>query len=315
MRSGIFIAIAVAIVVFVAGIFWFNSQPDEVALDEQLAEQAEQIQREGEDAALVDVEEQPVEESAAPEADQAAAPEEDTTGLVDDDAIVVGDRVTDDTVVVESETDEPVILDPDEVATSTEMVDDAASPGSADTPAATADAGDATTAETPATTAEAGDGTAADTPAATAEAGDGTAADTPAATAEADDATSEDTPAATAEAGDAPIEPSQTGEASVEVAESDDAPDAVANVGDETADTDAGMTADTTADRADPEQLLTPEGFDQDEVLALIAESEDLTDTQRSSLSAMVRGADANPSMMEATIRSIRTALDLPPLN
>lgn len=73
-----------------------------------------------------------------------------------------------------------------------------------------------------------------------------------------------------------------------------------------------GNVADMTADA---EQLLTPEAFDRDEVLALIDESEKLTDARRSTLRALVEGADANSSMMEGAIESIRAALDLPPLN
>lgn len=73
----------------------------------------------------------------------------------------------------------------------------------------------------------------------------------------------------------------------------------------------AGTTATTTA----PQELLTPENFDRDEVLALIDDADQLSDDARSSLRALVEGTSANPDMVEPAITSIRDALDMPPLN
>lgn len=70
-----------------------------------------------------------------------------------------------------------------------------------------------------------------------------------------------------------------------------------------------------TAAATDPARLLTPEEFDRDEVLTLINGSDLLTMEDRSTLRAMVDGVQANPEMIDATIASIRAALDLPPLN
>ena len=78
---------------------------------------------------------------------------------------------------------------------------------------------------------------------------------------------------------------------------------------DSAGDTDTGIAA------TDPEELLTPENFARDEVLALIDASQELSADDRSSLRAMVEGASTNPAMVEATIISLRDALDLPPLN
>ncbi|MCF3974990.1 hypothetical protein [Paracoccus salsus] len=88
-----------------------------------------------------------------------------------------------------------------------------------------------------------------------------------------------------------------------------------------TADATAEAGADTAAtetdgaDSAEAEQLLTPAAFDRDEILALIDNSEKLTNEQRSTLRALVEGASANPAMVEPGIATIRRALDLPPLN
>lgn len=81
--------------------------------------------------------------------------------------------------------------------------------------------------------------------------------------------------------------------------------------GDVETTTGAGTTATTTA----PEELLTPENFDRDEVLALIDGSDGLSDDERSTLRALAEGASANPDMVEPAITSIRDALDMPPLN
>lgn len=68
------------------------------------------------------------------------------------------------------------------------------------------------------------------------------------------------------------------------------------------------------ADQLPPEDLLTPANFDSDAVRTLLAESDDLTAQERSTLRALVAGAEANPDTVEATLVRIRAALDLPPL-
>jgi len=81
--------------------------------------------------------------------------------------------------------------------------------------------------------------------------------------------------------------------------------------------TTAAGSEDATVDVAaamDPEQLLTPANFDRDEVLALLDNSDRLTDQQRPTLRALVVGASGNPAMVDSAIRAIRTALELPPL-
>jgi hypothetical protein len=65
----------------------------------------------------------------------------------------------------------------------------------------------------------------------------------------------------------------------------------------------------------DPADLLTPENFEREEVLALIDESEELSDERRSTLRALVERASDDPEMVDEAINSIRVALDLPPLN
>ncbi|MCM2563746.1 hypothetical protein M8756_16595 [Lutimaribacter sp. EGI FJ00015] len=74
-------------------------------------------------------------------------------------------------------------------------------------------------------------------------------------------------------------------------------------------------TDNTVASGTEPEEWLTPANFDRDEILALIDNSETLSDDQRSTLRALAEGASANPEMVESAITSIRAALDLTPLN
>jgi hypothetical protein len=64
-----------------------------------------------------------------------------------------------------------------------------------------------------------------------------------------------------------------------------------------------------------PEELLTPANFDADAVRTLLAQSDQLSEDQRSSLLALVDGAVANPQTIESTLAAIRAALRLPPLS
>ena len=225
MRPGIIIAIFAAVVVLIGGVIWYNNtQAENARVEQQQAEQAAQIARE--DAAREeDIARQQEETDAAEQAARDAEPAEsldeergagavDEAQIGDDDVIVVGDEITEDTIVVESTTDEPTILDADTTASSTEIIN----------------------------------------------------------------------------AGE-----TETTLGSEEIPETD----ATAEV----------------ATSTEPDQLLTPENFDHDEVLALIETADQISDMERSTLTALVEGASANPAMLEDTIASIRAALDLPALN
>ncbi|PZX38290.1 hypothetical protein LY56_02993 [Roseinatronobacter thiooxidans] len=225
MRPGIVIAIFAAVVVLISGVIWYNNtQAENARVEQQQSEQAAQIAREDaareEDHARQQVETDAAEQ-AARDAEQAEGLDDedgaiavDEAQIGDDDVIVVGDEITEDAIVVESTTDEPTILDADNTASSTVVINDE---------------------ET------------------------GTTLD------------------------------------SEEISET-------------------GATA-AVATSTEPDQLLTPENFDRDEVLALIETADQISDMERSTLAALVEGASANPAMLEDTIGSIRAALNLPALN
>ena len=245
MRPGIIIAIVAAVAVVIGGVVWYNSHSEQVRLDQQRTDQAAQVARDEEaarDEEIAREEEAAATDQSAREAEEAealpaqdSAVEQDEAAARDEDAIVVGDEITEDTIVVQSATDEAVVLDPDETTTTAAIVDDA--------PTADAAAPSETQPET-----------------------------------QAADVTQEGV---------------------------DDAAETDATAG-------SAATATTTTE---PDELLTPANFERDEVLALIDESEQLSDDERSTLRAVVEGASANPAMVEAAIESIRAALDLPALN
>lgn len=225
MRPGIIIAIFAAVVVLIGGVVWYNNtQAENARVEQQQAEQAAQIARE--DAAREEdiarrQEETDAAEQAARDVEQAEGlDEDDGAGAVDeaqigdDDVTIVGDEITEGAIVVESATDEPTILDADNIASSAEVIN----------------------AEETGTTLD-----------------------------------SEEIP-------------------------------------------ETGATA-AVATSTEPDQLLTPENFDREEVLALIETADQISDMERSTLTALVEGASANPAMLEDTIASIRAALDLPALN
>jgi len=233
MRPGFIVAAVAAIAIVIGGLLWYNHSAEQARLEQQRVQQAEVDRQEelAREEALAT--EQLAAEQAAREAEQAAAeeaapadpapdaiPEEDA-GVTTGDAIVVGDEITDDTIVVESATEEPVILDADEAATTVDIVngDEAAAPVTDTAP-------------------------------------------------DVDTAPAVDT-------GDA----------------------GPAGIG------------------TDAEELLTPEGFDAEAVFVLIDNAPQLTDQQRSTLTALTEGAVANPAMVEPAIESIRAALELPPLD
>ena len=225
MRPGIIIAIFAAVVVLIGGVIWYNNtQAENARVEQQQSEQAAQIARE--DAAREEEitrrqKETDAAEQAARGAEQAEDLDEedgafavDEAQIGDDDVMIVGDEITEGAIVVESATNEPTILDAENIASSAEVINDE---------------------ET------------------------GTTLD------------------------------------SQEVPE-----------------TDATAVVTTSTE---PDQLLTPENFERDEVLVLIETTDQISDTERSTLTALVEGASANPAMLEDTIRSIRAALNLPALN
>lgn len=134
MRLGIIIAISVAVAV-VAGGVWFNNQSEQAMLEEQRIERAAQLAREEERAR----EDQAAREKEAAATDQATREAEETeslpfeaaasgnsaAGAAGDKPTVVGDEITEGAIVVESSTAEPIILDADDSATTTRMVDGA----------------------------------------------------------------------------------------------------------------------------------------------------------------------------------------------
>lgn len=213
MRSRNILFIIAAIAVVAVGFIWYNNnQAEQARLEQQQTEQAAQIAREEELALQEEEAAAALQTAQDPDAPEGVADE----GVADteDELTVVGDEITEDTIVVESASDEQTILDADTATSSSEIIDD------------------------------------------------------------------EDTAA--------PLN------------------------GAEIIETNTSVAAETPTE---PALLLTPNNFDRDEVLALLDDSEQLSADERSSLRAMVEGASASPAMQEATIRSIRAALDLPPLN
>ncbi|MFN4128976.1 MAG: hypothetical protein ACK4GC_04060 [Paracoccaceae bacterium] len=209
------------------GVIWYNNNAQQARLEVQRTEEAAQAARDEELAR----EEQESVASAAPD----SPVEEGDPAVRDDGAIVMGDEITEGTIVMESITAEPVLLDPDETTRTVEIID-----------------------------------------------------------------TTE------------PVDPAAT----LETGAVDGADRALQGIGQDGTAPDATTgTATTDPTQTEPEELLTPENFDRDEVLALIEDAEQLTDEQRSTLRAVVEGASANPAMIEAAIGSIRAALDLPALN
>lgn len=119
MRSGIIVAIFVAVVVVIGGIIWNNSQNEQARLEQ---EQIEQTAHDDENRAR--------EEQAARDAEEAEAQgamdtaTEDGAAVTQDDPIVVGDEITEDTIVVDAANDEPTILDPDETTNTAVIVEE-----------------------------------------------------------------------------------------------------------------------------------------------------------------------------------------------
>jgi hypothetical protein len=99
-----------------------------------------------------------------------------------------------------------------------------------------------------------------------------------------------------------------------DIAQSDAGTDSEAGTDTDSQAGAGGSDVDAASGR-DPADLLTPENFEREEVLALIDESEELSDERRSTLRALVERASDDPEMVDEAINSIRVALDLPPLN
>lgn len=145
MRPGFIIAAVVAIAVVIGGLLWYNNTAEQARLEEQRVQQVEMErqqelareealaaeQRAAEEAEIAAAEEQAAADAAVTE----EAPVDGDAGLATDDAIVVGDEITEDTIVVESATQEPVILDADDAATTVEIAgaDEPAAPAAAPT--------------------------------------------------------------------------------------------------------------------------------------------------------------------------------------
>ena len=136
MRPGIIVAIFAAVIVLIGGVIWYNnSQAENARVEQQRSEQAAQIAREEDATREADIARQQEETAAADQAAQDAEAAEGTAGVdnavaadevqsADDDVIVVGDEITEDTIVIESATDGPTILDPDDTASSTAIISD-----------------------------------------------------------------------------------------------------------------------------------------------------------------------------------------------
>lgn len=229
MRPGYIVAAVAAIAVVIGALLWFNHSSEQARLEQQRVEQAEVARQEElarEEALATEqlaAEQLAAEQAAAEETapadgvpgEQAALTPEGDADLAADEPIVVGDEITEGTIVVESATDEAVILDADTAAPTVVIAD---------------------------------------------------------------------------------------------AAETADAPVIAAPAADTGAASPAGIAPDA-------EALLTPETFDAEAVLAMIESAPQLTAQQRSTLTALTEGAIANPAMVEPAIVSIRSALDLPPLN
>lgn len=123
MRPGIVIAIVAAVAVVIAGVVWYNNS-EQARLEEQRTEQAAQADRDEQLARDEEAEALAARESAA---------EQDEAAVREDGAIVLGDEITEDTIVVESATADPVILDPDETTTTAEIIDSTEASDSAST--------------------------------------------------------------------------------------------------------------------------------------------------------------------------------------
>lgn len=173
MRPGVIIAIVIAIAVLIGGVVYFNNQNSRVALEQErnerpaqivIEEENERLQREEDNRAAQDVivpnvEDRTQQDEAtrldaepATRADDTAQSAEPATGsdvVTDDTApsteqapILVGDEITDDTIVVVSPFDTPVIMNPENVTVTAKNVDEAASTtSSAETDIQTGDNG------------------------------------------------------------------------------------------------------------------------------------------------------------------------------
>lgn len=281
MRAGLVIAVILAIAVIAFGVFWY--QPELTSPG---------------DEALVD---------APPEAEIDPAPEEQSALDATDPGAPQDAFGADEDSLPEADA-EGGSPDETEAATATDPAaaeDDQAAFGEEDTT------------EQPGTAGDVPPG--ADVASATDGAGPGAG----------DQGTGDDLPVLGDEAaGDATIIESETEDATVLDADQAETSaevidDPQAGEGTETAGTPgagtvggANATAGADAPAAAPEELLTPANFDSEEVIALIETSQDLSDAERSSLTALVEGAADGGSAeeIEAAIETVRDALGLPPL-
>jgi hypothetical protein len=109
MRSGTIIAVLAALAIVIFGIMWYSSDEGNVA-----------VRQETDDV----IQEEAAAPNGEPEAVEDTAEAAGNMGAQDDGPIVVGDEITDETITVESATEEPVILDPEQSSASVEVVED-----------------------------------------------------------------------------------------------------------------------------------------------------------------------------------------------
>ncbi|WP_104016953.1 hypothetical protein [Roseovarius nitratireducens] len=131
MRRGIIIAIVAAIIIVIAGYLWYDDQAEQARLEEQRTEEASQAARDEEralqeEAALEREEERTREDNSVATAEPTVADGDfdQSDGAADEEVPVVGDEITEGMIVVQSDTDEAVIMNADDNATGTEIVND-----------------------------------------------------------------------------------------------------------------------------------------------------------------------------------------------
>ncbi|TFL18903.1 hypothetical protein [Jannaschia formosa] len=297
MRTRVIIGIIVAIAVIIGGLIWYNNQAEQARLEEQQIEQAAIEAREAEQARVREEEEALEAERERQEALEAEEAEAETVVVEPDMSAPLPEDADTETVVIgiEEDPERQEALEAEEAETETVVVEpdtSASLPEDADTETVVIGID-----EDPVATDEAAGAAETDLPVV----GDEAAEPEGAIVVEpADDAVI--------------IDADETASTARIVDEAEAAPPTVLVEPDATAAAPADTAVVGATSTADPAELLTPERFDQDQVLALINESDELTDDQRSTLRALVSGTADNPATVDSAIDAIRAALDLPPM-
>lgn len=143
MRPGVIVAIVIAIAVLIGGVVYFNDQNSRVSLEQERNEQPGQIAIEEENQRLQREEDNRAsqeeiipdagdpaqqDEATRQDAEPATGPDavtDETAQSTEEAPIVVGDEITDDTIVVVSPPDTPVIMDPENVTVTSRNADEA----------------------------------------------------------------------------------------------------------------------------------------------------------------------------------------------